>query len=252
MTGSEKMLQVFKCLILLLIPVFLLGCKHETLTPPAQPKRILLVTKTQGFRHESIADGISMFRQIADTPQYVLTHTEMTDSFTKTYLARYQLIILLNTTGNLFTTPQKEALIEFVRAGGSVLGIHAASDAEYDWPWYNQMLGAWFSDHPAIQEADCEVVMPGHVSAGGIPLIWKRTDEWYNFKSLQPDNRVVINLKESTYTGGKHGTDHPISWYREFEGGRIFYTGMGHTSETYSDPLFRQHIKGAMDWLLDK
>jgi type 1 glutamine amidotransferase len=211
--------------------------------------RTLVFTKTAGYRHESIDAGKTMFRNKATEWNLTVTETEDAGTFTISNLNNYKLIVLLNCTGELFTDPQRAALQNFVRSGGRVLGIHGASDAEYNWAWYPQMLGGWFHSHPEIQEAVCYPVVADHLSTRGLPDRWSRTDEWYNIKSLQSDNVTVMAVDESTYTGGIHGSTHPISWHRSFEGGKIFYTAMGHTSETYSEPLFIQHIGGAIQWL---
>jgi type 1 glutamine amidotransferase len=160
------------------------------------------------------------------------------------------ILILLNTTGDLYSPSEQLAMQHFVRSGGSVLAIHAAADAAYSWDWYGAMLGGRFDSHPAIQEAMCLAAPDSNVSTVGLPAHWLRTDEWYNYKELQADNRTIVSLDESSYSGGTHGAIHPLSWYREFEGGRVFYTGMGHTAGTYSEPLFQLHIKAAINWLL--
>jgi uncharacterized protein len=103
-----------------------------------------------------------------------------------------------------------------------------------------------------VQQALCRSETVNHPSLTGVPGNWIRTDEWYNFKDLLEDNQVLITVDESSYSGGTHGGYQPVSWCRNFEGGKVFYTGMGHTSETYSEPLFRQHLKGAIEWLLEK
>lgn len=209
----------------------------------------LVFTKTTGYRHESIDAGKTMFRNKATDWNLTLTETEDAGTFTVDNLKNYKIIVLLNSSGELFTDPQRAALQSFVRSGGRVLGIHAAADAEYNWGWYPQMLGGWFYSHPAIQDAECYPVVADHAATRGLPDRWKRKDEWYNIKSLQTNNVTVLAVDEGTYNGGIHGGNHPISWYRSFEGGKIFYTAMGHTTETYSEPLFIQHIGGAIEWL---
>lgn len=240
-----------RLLYLFLFISFICSCKkHEHHHHDILPK-VLLFTKAEGFYHQSTVSGLEFFRNNAAKWGIELVDTNVSNAFTATHLDQYQIIVLLNNTGRLFTTEEKAALQSFVRKGGSVLGIHAAADAEYDWPWYKQMLGGQFKDHPAIQEARCLVALPSHPSVKGIPKVWVRTDEWYNFNDLASNNQVVLTVDESSYSGGSHGAHHPVSWFREFEGAKIFYTSLGHSKESYEDTLLMQHISGAMEWLLE-
>jgi type 1 glutamine amidotransferase len=240
-----------RVLYLLLCISFICSCKKKEPHHHQVLPKVLLFTKAEGFYHESTTTGLDLFRANATKWGIELDGTDKSNVFTTSNLEQYQLIVLLNNTGNLFTSGEQLALQSFVRKGGSILGIHAAADAEYDWPWYRQMLGGQFKDHPAIQEAKCMVVLPSHPSVKGIPSVWLRTDEWYNFSDLAIDNQVVLTVDESSYIGGSHGDYHPVSWYREFEGARIFYTAMGHSKESYQDTLFIHHISSAIQWLLE-
>ncbi|WP_255702885.1 ThuA domain-containing protein [Antarcticibacterium sp. 1MA-6-2] len=115
------------------------------------------------------------------------------------------------------------------------MGIHSAADTEYHWPWYGKLVGGYFESHPAVQKASIKVYNTSHPSTKHLPENWERTDEWYNYISLNPDINVLASLDEDTYEGGKNGDDHPIIWYHEYDGGRAFYTGVGHTDESYSE-----------------
>ena len=242
----------YLCYIILLVAP-LLSCKRERQPVLPQgtdaPAKLLVLTETQGYRHESIDAGLAMFRDNAADWGVEVTHSGGSEVVTQD-LNAYDLVVLLNTTGDVFTTAEQDALEQYLQQGGAIMGIHGAADAEYDWPWYGQMLGGWFDGHPEIQQADCIVADKTHSMTAHLPSVWPRTDEWYNFRNLAADNNVLVLLDENTYSGGTHGNYHPISWYREYGGGRIFYTGMGHTSSTYSEPLFTGHIKRAIDWLV--
>ena len=133
------------------------------------------------------------------------------------------------------------------------MGIHAAADTEYDWPWYNRLAGAYFASHPSqsnIRKATVDVLDKNHPSTAHLPDHWERTDEWYNYRSLYSDLHVLANLDENTYEGGINGSNHPIAWYHDFDGGRAYYTGGGHTDESYTEPLFVQHLLGALNWTM--
>ncbi|MBZ0099462.1 MAG: ThuA domain-containing protein, partial [Taibaiella sp.] len=218
---------------IILSAALLLSCKRERepVLPPAtnSPARVVVLTETEGFAHESIAAGLTMFRQHETAWGIEVTEVDGSELLVQRDINAYDLLVLLNTTGDVFDAQEQVALQQYIKQGGAVLAIHGASDAEYDWPWYGQMLGGWFDGHPEIQEADCIMTDKTHPITAHLPATWHRTDEWYNFRRLAPDNQVLILLDENTYSGGTHGSFHPISWCREFDGGRVFYTGMGHT-----------------------
>jgi type 1 glutamine amidotransferase len=210
---------------------------------------VLLFTKTAGFRHSSIPDGIAAITELGQLHNFDVLATEDAAVFTDQQLALHQVVIFLNTTGNILDETQQAALERFIQNGGGFVGIHSASDTEYDWPWYGQLVGAYFANHPAIQSATVHIVDPNHPSTQPLPTQWTRTDEWYNFQALPaPTITILAEVDESTYTGGTMGSPHPIVWSHEFDGGRAWYTAMGHTSASYADPLFRQHLGGGILW----
>ena len=172
--------------------------------------------------------------------------------FTDTNLARFQAVIWLSTTGDVLNATQQAAFERYIRAGGGYVGVHAAADTEYDWPWYGNLVGAYFSSHPAIQQAPSGSRTPAHPSTAGLPANWNRTDEWYNYRTNpRAQVHVLANLDEATYTGGGMGGDHPISWCRAYDGGRSWYTGLGpHPGELQRGqlphpPARRHPVRGA-------
>ena len=206
-----------------------------------QGKSILVFSATKGFRHESIEDGIAAIRKIAVAKNWTIVATEDSAYFTPENLQKFSGIVFLNTTGDVLGEPGQQALVDYVHKGGGVAGIHAATDCEYNWPWYNKLMGAYFESHPAQQTATLKVVGK-HPSTVMLPANWSRKDEWYNFKSVSPDITVLLMLDETTYKDGKMGANHPSAWYQNFEGGKVFYTALGHTRESYTEPLFLDHI----------
>jgi type 1 glutamine amidotransferase len=167
--------------------------------------------------------------------------------FTDQNLANYNVVIFLLTSGNVLNEAQRAAFRRYIQAGGGFVGIHSAVYTEFDSPWYAQLVGAVFESHPDIQEATVEVVDPDHPSTASLPKLWMRTDEWYNFKT-NPRSKVHVLalLDETTYKGGTMELDHPIAWCHDFDGGRAWYTAMGHTEESYIEPLFLDHILGGI------
>jgi cytochrome c len=208
---------------------------------------VLVFSKTTGFRHDSIPQGIAALEALGAEHGFAVDRTEDAGRFSDAVLARYKVVVFLNTTGDVLDTGEKAAFERYIRSGGGFVGIHSASDTEYAWPWYGRLVGAWFASHPQIQRATVRIANPDHPSMKGLPLLWERTDEWYNFRS-NPRGAVQIlaTLDEVTYSGGAMGADHPIAWCHEMEGGRSWYTAMGHTKESYAEPLFRLHLLGGI------
>lgn len=209
----------------------------------AQEKKVLVFYKTEGFWHKSIPAGYQAIADMGENNGFDTDETDDADDFTKENLQEYDLVIFLNTTGDVLDKRQQEAFRDYIDNGGSFFGIHAAADTEYDWEWYGKLVGAYFVDHPKVQEAEVIVQMPDHPAVSHLPERWTRKDEWYNYKNINPENKVLLTLDESTYEGGKNGDHHPIAWYRELEGGGIsIYTGGGHTIQSYAEPAFLEHL----------
>ncbi|WP_067029885.1 ThuA domain-containing protein [Allomuricauda sp. CP2A] len=219
------------------------------------PELVMVFTKTAGYRHQAIEKGVQTLRQLGRQNGFVALQTESSEDFSAQNLKNYRLVVFLNTTLDVLNDSQQKAFENYIKEGGSYLGIHAASDTEYNWPWYGKLVGGYFVDHPNnpnVRSAKVKVVDKSHPSTSHLPDVWSRNDEWYNFKDLNPNVTVLMNLDESSYEGGTNGANHPIAWYHEFDGGRSFYTGGGHTEESYDEPNFRQHLLGAIEWCLKR
>lgn len=219
----------------------------------AQEKEILVFHKTDGFYHESIPTGIETIKDLGEENGFNVEVTKDSYHFSAENLRNYDLIIFLNTTGNILNSEQQTAFEKYMESGGNFFGIHAAADTEYEWEWYGKLVGAYFLDHPEVQEANITVEAPDHPIVSHLPSVWPRKDEWYNYKDINPEIKVLLRLDESTYQGGKNGKDHPIAWYQELEhGGVSIYTGSGHTHESYAEPAFRQHLVQAICYVLNR
>ncbi|NBE54115.1 ThuA domain-containing protein [Streptomyces boluensis] len=220
-------------------------------TRPGKPGKdsghVLVFSKTAGFRHDSIPDGIATVKELGAAHGFTVDATEDAGAFTPGNLAKYDAVIWLSTTGDVLNGEQQSAFEKYVKDGGGYVGVHAAADTEYDWPFYGELAGAYFQSHPAIQPAKVDVEDHAHESTAHLGPVWDRTDEWYNYRSNPRERaRVLASLDESSYTGGSMNGDHPIAWCQEFEGGRSFYTGGGHTKESYAEPAFKQHLLGGI------
>jgi cytochrome c len=214
--------------------------------PLAAPK-ILVFTKTTGFRHASIPGAIRAVKTLGAQDGFAVDATEDAGAFTDGNLAGYDAVVFLLTTGDVLDDTQQGAFQRYLRAGHGWVGVHSASDTEYDWAWYGGLVGAYFRDHPAIQAATLDVAEPRN----GLPAKWMRTDEWYNFQSNpRPSVHVLATIEESSYDGGGMGSDHPIAWWHDYDGGRAWYTAGGHTDEAWSEPLFLTHVLGGIDYAI--
>lgn len=221
------------------------------LAPPAAaadtPYDVLVFSKTGGFRHGSIAAGVRAVTELGAANAFTVTATEDGGAFTSANLAQYEAVVFLNTTGDVLDGAQQTAFESYVGGGGGFVGVHAAADTEYDWPFYGELVGAYFASHPAIQQADVVVEDRAHPGTAHLPQRWTRTDEWYDYRANpRPSVKVLARLDETTYSGGATGADHPIAWCQEHAGGRSFYTGGGHTDAAYAEPDFRAQLLGGI------
>jgi type 1 glutamine amidotransferase len=208
---------------------------------------VLVFSKTAGFRHDSIEAGVTAIQDLGEQNNFTVTATEDASAFTADNLARYQAVVFLSTTGDVLDDAQQDAFEQYITAGGGYLGVHAAADTEYDWPFYGELVGAYFESHPEIQPATVVVEDREHDATAHLPAAWQRTDEWYNYRSNPRESvHVLASLDEASYAGGTMGGDHPIAWCQEYEGGRSFYTGLGHSAESFADPDFRAHLLGGV------
>lgn len=216
-----------------------------------KPKpRVLVFSKTSGFFHKSIPAGIRAITKLGKENGFVVDTTTDASLFTTARLKKYAAVIFLNTTGDVLDSAQEAAFTTYIQSGKGYVGIHAASDTEFDWPWYGKLVGAYFVNHPKPQEAVLKVTDRTHMSTQHLPLEWKRFDEWYNFKDINPDVQVLINLDETSYTGGTNGSNHPVAWYHAYDGGRAWFTALGHTEESYTEEMFLRHLLGGIRYAI--
>ncbi len=224
------------------------GCDEARL---GAEDKILVFSETAGFRHASIPTGRTAICKAAGGDGIAVDWTEDSAAFTADTLAQYDAVVFLSTTGDVLDDAQQAAFEGYIRAGGGYAGVHAASDTEYGWAWYGGLVGAYFKTHPAIQDATVEVSDAKHPSTAGLPQRWQRNDEWYAFRSNpRGDVHVLATLEESSYDPGAvpMGVDHPIAWCHNYDGGRSWYTGGGHTAESYGEPRFVKHLLGGIKW----
>lgn len=231
---------------LLLITLFLFIASATS----KQKKKILVFTKTTGYRHTSIEKGKAALMLMGKENNFLVDTTEDAAYFTAKKLKQYDAVVFLSTTGDILNNEQQAAFEAYIRSGKGFVGIHAAADTEYEWPWYGRMVGAYFVSHPKQQKAKLSVTNVQHASTKHLPKTWERFDEWYNYKNRNADVKVLLTIDESSYEGGKEGAYHPMAWYHQFEGGRVFYTALGHTDESYKEEAFLKHVLGGIHYAL--
>jgi cytochrome c len=220
---------------------------------PATLHDVLVFSRTVGFRHDAIPAGIEAIRALGSANGFAVDQTEDPARFSDQGLAAFDVVVFLSTTMDVLDDTQQAAFERFIRAGGGWVGVHAASDTEYGWAWYGQLLGgsAYFKSHPAIQTVKVDVENAAHPSTAHLPATFQLEDELYNFRQNPRSSvNVLLRLDESSYAPGKDamGSDHPIAWSHEFDGGRAWYTGLGHRIALYTDPRFTQHLLGGIRW----
>lgn len=242
-------LKIVLCLI------FFLLVSGTTL---AKQFNVLLFTKTNGWHHKSINAGVTAMEGLAEMHHFDLQWHEDAAHFNDDYLKTIDVVVFLSTSGEILTPAQRNALKRFVQSGKGFVGIHSASDTELNWPWYGKLVGHRFKIHPEIQTAKITRLddrFPG-MAFFHQEQLW--TDEWYEFEPEQNINlHYLLSVDETTYStyadwgrvsGNGMGAFHPISWYQTFQGGRSFYTALGHMPATYLNPQFLNHIYGGLYW----
>lgn len=242
--------------ILITVSLFLL---FSTTTLFAQPQfNALLYTRTQGYHHVSINEGVDAIREIAQRHLFTVDWQVNPGVFSEGNLDQYDVIIFLNTTGDILNDEQQAVMEEFIQSGKGFVGIHAAADTEYDWEWYTQLVGRMFRTHPKIETAQLTVIDSNFPGFERTPEKFWWTDEWYEFQEETVDGlNYLLTIDESTYDvtddwgrGRSHGMGdfHPLAWYHEFDGGRSFYINLGHMPESFADKMFREQIFGGILW----
>lgn len=240
------MIKSAKGIIFLFTLTMLLTSFH---TP--KPLKLLVYSKTNGFRHTCIEVGVEALKKLGKENGFTVDATEDSTVFEYKNLKKYGAVMFFQTTGDVLGPEEEKAFQKYIRNGGGFVGVHAATDTEFNWPWFNQLVGAYFESHPKQQQAILKVVDTEFPGTKELPRDWSKWDEWYNFKSTHWDKvRVLIKLDEKTITGGKHGDNHPIAWYHFYDGGRSFYTGLGHTEASYTDELFLKHLLGGIKFAM--
>ena len=247
------MIKHYRVLAFLCLAVFAAGAAR------AEQFNVLLFTKAAGWHHESIHEGVTAIRNLGKLHDFTVFWTEDASRvFIDAELKKYQVVVFLSTTGDALNNEQQAVFERYMKAGGGFVGIHAAADTEYDWPFYTKMVGHMFHIHPAVQTAAMKVEDANFPGMDRFPKRFLFTEEWYEYDASRSKNlHYLLSVDENTYkpfadwgakSGKGMGKFHPIAWYQEYEGGRAFYTGLGHLPATYSDATFLHHVYGGIYW----
>ena len=223
--------------------------------------KVLVYSGSTGFRHDSIPAGVEAVKAIATKGGYDVEATEDPAVFTKEKLQAFKVIVFVSTTtdpkkpeSEWFVGERRDALQSFLKDGKGVVALHAAGDSHYHWPWYGKMIGGYFERHPkGTPKAVQTVVDARHPATAKLPKTIERNDEWYYYKDFNPTMRLLITVDPATIGEGEADVNpNPLVWCHEYGGGRVFYSGLGHTSESYSEPYITTLISGGLAWAAGK
>jgi len=221
--------------------------------------KVLMITTTRGWHHESLHAGVVAIQQLAARNSFEVALLEDPNGFTDKYVEQFQAILFLNTSGDIFNAEEQKVMERFIKSGKGFVGIHSASDTEYEWDWYTKMVGRMFHIHPAVQTAKMKILDPKFPGLQGFAdgKLW--TEEWYEFGPEKvTDLTYILGVDEETYNpkadwgarakGVGMGKVHPLAWYHNYDGGRAFYTALGHLPTNFSEPAFLDHLYAGIFW----
>ncbi|MFN0012918.1 MAG: ThuA domain-containing protein [Saprospiraceae bacterium] len=228
---------------ILLLAALALRCKSDDGKP-----RVLIFNKSEFYVHECMPAAVEALQKICADKGWHADVTEDNYEFTEENLSRYAAVVFLNTAGDVLNPTQEIEFERYIQAGGGFVGVHTAIDTEHNWPWYGKLVGGRFDGLTEVQPATVQVADTEHAATKHLEPTWQHSDEWFNLTSLSPDLHVLLNLDESTCSGGKMGPSHPVAWYHEYDGGRVFFTAMGHPVAAYAEPAFLQHLAGGLQY----
>ena len=255
--GSRRRRRTALAGIIALVATVLAGMaltSGPALAAPAQPSngiqyKVLVFTKAAAERHASTAAGVTAIRQLGQQLRFTVEVTDDNRKFDEPHLKQFRAVVFLNTSGDVLTDAQQAAFEAYYRDGGRFVGIHSAIETETNWSSLTDVLGTRATGSSAEYPATLKVADRVHPASETLPEYWNRVDQWYNFSSnVRGFSHVLATVDEKTYSGGTMGFDHPITWCKDYQGGRSFYTGLGDTSASFNTADLRAHLGGAIQW----
>ena len=237
--------------------VALVGALLLSVAAAAQPPRVLVFTKTGGFRHTSIVAGVATFRSLGEAYGWAVDWTEDGADFTDEHLDGYAAVVFMSTTGEVLDSLQQGAFERYIAKGRGFVGVHAAADTEYEWPWYRGLVGRQFVQHPEHQSGTIQVIDRGFPGMAGFGDSLRLHEEWYEYTEPYADDlRYLYRVDTGSYSQrgwlgpSKMGAFHPLGWVHEYGGGRAFYTGLGHFDATFARADFRDHLAAGLHYAM--
>jgi type 1 glutamine amidotransferase len=232
--------------------VFAACAGSETAAPtgpqsPSSPVRVLMVTTTAGFRHDSIPTAREVMTGLASADGFNVTATEDLSLIRATSLTSYDVVFFALTSGELaLSADQRAALLDFVSRGGGFMGVHSATDTLYGWPEYGQLIGAYFKEHPWTTTASVIVEDQSHPTTAGLGASFSLAEEFYVFRE-NPRPNVSVLLRLDAASVGSAG-DYPLAWGDSYGAGRVYYNALGHFEATWRDGRFQRQLAAAVRW----
>ena len=248
--------RVLSCICLLMLST-IICC--DTPSSALKGKKMLVFTKNgAGYIHDNIQASVDMFLELAKNEQFTVDITESSAIFSTPALQAYDVIIFSNTNNDVFDTQaERDGLVKFVRSGKGIVGVHIACGTEREWGWFKQMMGGTFDFHPQFQEFPVWVVDSLHPSMAGVPSPWILKEELYVMKEMNPTVHILMvsdfsspGFIATTPMPNTFGTVFPCVWCNTYDGGRQWFSALGHDKSYYSDPVFVHHILEGLKWVV--
>ncbi|MBY8873762.1 ThuA domain-containing protein [Micromonospora sp. PLK6-60] len=212
--------------------------------------KVLVFTRSASGSNAATAAGVQAIQQLGKDRRFTVEVTNDPRKFDKPHLKQFRTVVFLNTAGDVLNDAQQAAFEGYYRDGGGFVGVHSAIEAEPEWSFLTDVLGTRAAGAPsAASTATVTVADRVHPASETLPERWSTTDRWYNYAAnVRGVSHVLATVDEKTYTGGTMGFDHPVTWCKDYQGGRSFYTGLGATPESYGSADLRAHLGGAIQW----
>jgi type 1 glutamine amidotransferase len=226
--------------------------------------RVLVYTKNgKGYVHDNIPSAVACIKELGVSNGFTVEVSDDPAVFTESRLQQYNLLIFTSTNNDVFDNDdQRLAFRRYIEAGGGFVGVHSVTGTERNWRWFKQMLGETFTWHAKFQKFGVKKLDASHPSMEGVPAFWEREDECYFGKEMYPGIKVLmahdvhtLNMKEKSQDSllqknlGSFADFYPAVWYQQFQGGNIWVTTLGHNKESYSDPVYRNHLLQGIKWV---
>ncbi|MHC2992696.1 carbohydrate-binding protein [Pontibacter sp. HJ8] len=220
-----------------LVAAAFVGCSGE------KESRVLIFSKNP-LEQQTNAEAAAALAAYVQQQGIAVDTTTNSAYLAEDSLMRYGTVVFLNTSRDVLETRQQNEIERFVQAGGGFVGIHAAPGSRYQWPWYNNMFGTLQEQQPdslLASNVNLQLVEAEDALTQGLPKKWSQSDRLYKFASKDAASNLLVTADQQE----------PVSWYREYDGGRMFYTAAGGTAASYKQDEFLQHLLAGIRYTLE-